>query len=136
MDQMQSFIEKAKSDSSLLAKLNELDTEGIVAFAAEHGFSITAEDCRQAAEMAGTRKKGELKEEDLEAAAGGGTQNRYDPNECVKFKEVQYRCVGFLGMCLCDHYEKNEVKGEPWICLHTCAMGCFSYKAVSGFGPE
>ena len=73
------------------------------------------------------KKSTELHEEELEAAAGGATQNRYDPNECAKFHEVQYRCVGFLGMCLCDHYQAKEV--EHGIVTHTCAMGCFSYKA-------
>ena len=79
------------------------------------------------------RSDSALKEEDLEAVAGGGkmvTENRYDPGECAKCEQVQYRCVGFLGLFHCDHYTKKEIKdGEYWRFLNTCAMGCFSYKS-------
>ena len=100
MNQMKAFIEKAKNDKELMAKLNALGASGagadkIVALAAEYGFAITEEDYRQAAEMAGTRKAGELKEEDLEAAAGGATQNRYNPDVCGKYTKVEWECVGF-----------------------------------------
>ena len=139
MNQMQAFIEKARNDSGLMAKLDALGASGagpdkIVALAATYGFTITEEDCRQAAEMAGMGKSGELAEEDLEAVAGGGhtaiTENRYDPGECAKCKQVQYRCVGFLTMFHCDHYTLEQMRdGEYPTFWHKCAMGCFYYKA-------
>jgi len=139
MNQMQALLEKARNDKELMAKLDALGASGagpdkIVALAAEYGFSITEEDYRKAAGQADARKTGELKEEDLEAASGGGqtnfTQNRYDPNECVKFDKVQYRCVGFLAMCFCDHYKETQdgQTGTLSPVERSCAMGCFSYK--------
>ena len=141
MGQMQAFIEKARTDSALMAKLNapgngEEASEKVIAIAAEYGFAVTAEDYRQATEMARTQKTGELSEEELEAAAGGGsdgllTENRYDPVECAKIKQLEYRCVGFLALFCCDHYRRKQVKDGDyyWIDLHTCGMGSFSYKA-------
>ena len=138
MEQMKAFIEKAKNDKELMAKLDALGASGagadkIVALAAEYGFAITEEDYRKASAQAGTRKAGELKEEELEAASGGQTnftENRYDPNECVKFDKVQYRCVGFLAMCFCDHYKETQdgQTGTLSPVERSCAMGCFSYK--------
>ena len=130
MNQMQAFIEKAKNDKELMAKLDALGAAGagmdkVVALATENGFSITAEDYRQAVEQAGTQKKGELKEEDLEAAAGGGTQNRYDPQRCGNTTRTSYECVGFLKMTWCDHL--SEVETTKWHRRYTCAMGCFDY---------
>ncbi|MCL2003101.1 MAG: Nif11-like leader peptide family RiPP precursor [Oscillospiraceae bacterium] len=54
MNQMKAFIEKARNDSKLAVELTALGITGaepdeIVAVAAEHGFTITAEDLRQAA---------------------------------------------------------------------------------------
>ena len=138
MSQMQAFIEKARSDSALMAKLDALGASGygqepnkIIALATEHGFAITEEDLRKAAETAGMQKSGELNEEELEAAAGGGTQNRYNPDVCGKYTRVEYECVGFLMLlCWCDHYRKkfvgsNADDGERH--HHTCAMGCYDY---------
>jgi len=129
MNQMQAFIEKAKSDSSLLAKLNELDAEGIVALAAEHGYNITVEDYREAYESAGAMKIGELAEEDLDVVSGGGgaTQNRWNPEVCNNYNRTHYNCVGFLGLTWCDHYERTEQRlgGHR----HVCKMGSFDYIA-------
>ena len=138
MNQMQAFIEKAGTDSALMAKLNALGSgaeasEKVIAIAAEYGFAVTAEDYRVAQGQAHLQKSGELNEEELEAAAGGNgtgfTQNRYDPVECANIKQVEYRCVGFLTLINCDHYSIKEVKeGGYWISAHTCDMGCFGYK--------
>jgi len=132
MNQMQSFIEKAKNDKELMAKLNILGAAGaeadkIVALAAEHGFSITAEDYRQAAKTICPHKKGELKEEDLEAATGGGTQNRWNPEVCGKYTEVEWDCVGFLGLNWCDHYRLEFVPGPDGLWHYTCVMGRYDY---------
>ena len=87
MTQMQAFIEKAKNDKALMAKLDALGVAGaepdkIIALAAEYGFTITAEDYRQAAKAAGEQKTGELNEEDLEAAAGG-EQGHFPSNPII-----------------------------------------------------
>ena len=137
MNQMQSFIEKAKNDSALMAKLDALGASGaepdkIVALAAEYGFSITEADYLAAREQAGAQKSGELMEEDLEAAAGGGTQNRYDPQRCGNTTRTSYECVGLFLMTWCDHYREKELTsagagpaGRRW--HYTCAMGSYDY---------
>ena len=138
MNQMQAFIEKAKNDKELMAKLDALGASGagadkIVALAAEYGFAITEEDYRKAAEMAGTRKSGELKEEDLEAAAGGawektfGTENRYDPAVCSKYTEEHYNCVGFLSANWCDHRRVVYHGASQPTNRKTCVMGFYDY---------
>ena len=134
MEQMKALLEKARNDKELMAKLDALGASGaeadkIIALAVEYGFSITAEDYRQAAKTTCPQKKGELKEEDLEAAAGGGTQNRYDPQRCGNTKRVSYECVGFLEMCWCDHYRKVDLlPGHLVACInHICVMGCYDY---------
>ena len=73
-----------------------------------------------------------LAEEDLEAASGGATQNRYDPQRCGKYTRVEYECVGFLAMSWCDHYRKESLApvgagldGERY--LHICVMGRYDY---------
>ena len=72
----------------------------------------------------------ELKEEQLEAASGGATQNRYDPAKCRQYKEAAYDCVGFLGLVWCDHYRKNFVRYEDNLTVysHWCAHSCFYYE--------
>ena len=133
MDQFQAFIEKAKNDSGLMAKLDELGandakTDEIIKIAAEYGFTLTAADVD---ELRNTVKKGaELSEEELNGVSGGLpasglTENRYDTTECAKIKEVQYRCVGFLAQFNCDHYRKHELKDGRFIQI--CDMGCFYY---------
>jgi len=134
MEQMQAFIEKARNDSSLMAKLDELGTAGanaeeIVTLAAEYGFSITVDDYQKAHEAAGAMKNGELAEEELDSVAGGATQNRWDPKECGGITKVEYRCVGFLGFTYCDHYSSYKVvsNGYASIYLHRCGMGRFDH---------
>ena len=185
MNQMQAFIEKAKNDKALMAKLDALGASGaepveqfstqreiltpaaecqelsmpnlgalderpsagvserltfgdkmpgkVVALAAEYGFTITAEDYQQAVKATSARKSGELKEEDLEAAAGGIlTENRYDPEVCSKYTETHYNCVGFLGMNWCDHYRRVHPENSRPTGRHTCVMGFFDYQFQIG----
>ena len=130
---MQAFIEKAKSDNALMARLDELgaagaSAEGVVALAAEHGFSITVEDCREAAAKSCPHRRGELAETDLDDVAGGGTQNRWDPKVCCNYAKVEYRCVGFLTWCWCDHYSRDiEGNKDFGLYRHRCSMGRFNY---------
>ena len=139
MNQMQSFIEKAKNDKALMAKLDALGANGaeadkIVALAAEYGFTITEADYRAAREQAGVQKSGELKEEDLEAVAGGSpTQNRWDPVRCGQATRTIYECVGFIKSVYCDHY-KVVVLAPPTY-QHTCMMGRFDYKGFHDGEP-
>jgi len=139
MTQMQSFIEKAKNDKELMAKLDALGASGAgveeaIALAAEYGFLVTEEDCRQAAARSCPHKKGELAEEDLATAAGGATQNRYDPVRCGQATRTMYECVGFLKATWCDHYREqfagrvSNYYGERW--HYYCAMGCYDYIGV------
>ena len=132
MNQMQAFIDKARSDSALMAKLDALGASGaeaseVVALAAEYGFTVTAEDIRQAAAACSCRT-GELTEAELDAVAGGATQNRYNPDVCGKYTKVEYECVGFLARCWCDHHRGNlttERVGQYY--RYTCAMGRYDY---------
>jgi len=134
MNQMQAFIEKAKSDNALMAKLDELGATGageeaVVALAAEYGYNITVEDYQSACESAGMTKSGVLSEEDLDVVSGGGTENRWDPKVCNNYFRTHYNCVGFLGWTWCDHYERTQresySRSERY--HHVCKMGSFDY---------
>ena len=53
MNQMTAFIEKAKSNGELMAKLdalgkNNAGTDEVISLAAEHGFTVTKEDVEEA----------------------------------------------------------------------------------------
>ena len=135
MNQMKAFIEKARNDSELMAKIDELGAAGagtdkIIALAATYGFAFKPEDFRQAA-----GKAGELNEEALEAATGGNapqfTKNRYDPAVCSTYKECGYNCIGpFWGAVSCDHYRTDTIKnaqGKPLGWRKYCVMGFFDY---------
>ena len=132
MNQLKAFIEKARNDSELTAKLDALVAGGagpaeVAALAAEYGFDVTEEDVRQATEAAGSHGSGELAEEDLEAVAGAfGTQNRYDPAVCSQYYKAGYNCVGFLGGHWCDHYVQKTIKSGH--CRYKCAMGYYDYE--------
>ena len=84
--------------------------------------------------MSGTNKKNtELHEEELEAAAGGATQNRWNPEVCGKYTRVEYECVGFLKATWCDHYReeylyRSSVGRLPERYRFTCAMGRYNYE--------
>jgi hypothetical protein len=82
----------------------------------------------------------ELSEKDLDAVAGGWSQNRYDPNVCkASLGRTRYECVGYLSSCWCDHYSMDGLsKRCPYtnapIFRHKCAMGAFDYEGyVEGY---
>ena len=134
MNQMQSFIEKVKTDTDLMTKLNALGASGasmdkVVALAAEHGFTVSEEDCRMATQTPCPHKKGELAEEELEAAAGGN-DSRHDHAICSQYKETHYNCVGFLGLSHCYHYKytiHRDAYAMPTSYEHHCIKGYFKY---------
>ena len=65
-EQLKAFLEKVKGDTSLQEKLKvAADSDAVLAIAKEAGFSISVEDLKKA--------QSEVSEEELEAAAGGGT---------------------------------------------------------------
>ena len=145
MEQLKAFIEKAKTDSALLAKLNALGAKNaeageIIALAAEHGFAITAGEYAEAVKCGGNCARcGELNEQELDAVAGGGgsrhgdaTQNRYDPNICTpSLGRTRYECVGFMNFIWCDHYYLEQIEysasGLDPVYSHKCAKGAFNY---------
>ena len=145
MEQIKAFIEKAKSDSTLMAKLDALGKSGIgsdevIALAAEYGFTFTVQEYEEAMKYGGNCAKcGELSEADLDAVSGGclfGTQNRYDPDKCTgTLGRTKYECVGFLNMSWCDHFKMDLLTQGSNIFQFDCAMGAFSYKGHSGGAP-
>ena len=63
-EQLKAFLEKVKSDTSLQEKLKAAsDADGVAAIAKEAGFSISADNLKNA--------QSELSEEELEGVAGG-----------------------------------------------------------------
>ena len=134
--QMKAFIEKASSDSDLMAKLDELgkcgDEGKIVALAAEYGFEITEEDCREAAEKAScagcAMKTQQLTEEDLESVDGGflGTDNQYDEKKCSQTTAPVSACYGGVYKFFpCDHFKVwyNRTVNKNFA---SCAMGRYT----------
>ena len=64
-EQLKAFIEKVKADTSLQEKLKAAaDVDAALAIAKEAGFSISADDLKNA-------QVTELSDEELEGAAGG-----------------------------------------------------------------
>jgi len=148
MEQLISFIEKAQSDKELMAKLDVLGekdagTDEIIALAKENGFTITADEIEKL-KSENTADSAELKEDELETVAGGGSQNRYDPKSCKNMYRTKYNCVGFLSACWCDHYRKECIldpkKGKYSMTKrywHSCTMNAFSkYKGDSDGRPD
>ena len=136
MEQIKLFIEKAKSDSELMAKLDALGKSGagakeVVALASEYGFTVTNEDV-EAARRQNYPHRGELSEEDLNNVSGGWSQDRYNPTECAKYTERHYWCVGFLYGCWCDHYrqENEQVDYLTFKVRHYCVRGFFDYEVI------
>ena len=67
-EQLKAFLEKVKSDTELQDKLKAAASpEAALQIAKEAGFSITAEDIQSM-----QSQSGEVSDEELEAAAGGG----------------------------------------------------------------
>ena len=76
MEQINLFMEKAQEDEELAAKLKEMQAskatvEKFIAFAAEHGFTVTKEDVEQPPKVSG-----ELSEQQLDEVAGGKTKHQ------------------------------------------------------------
>ena len=64
-EQLKSFLEKLKADTSLQEKLKgAADADAVLAIAKDAGFSISADDLKNA--------QSELSDEELEGVAGGG----------------------------------------------------------------
>ena len=64
-EQLKAFLEKVKTDTSLQEKLKAAaDANAVAAIAKEAGFSISADDLKNA--------QSELSEEELDGVAGGG----------------------------------------------------------------
>ena len=71
-EQLKAFLEKIKTDASLQEKLKAAaDNDAVTAIAKEAGFSISADDLKNA--------QSELSDEELEGATGGGVLT-----ECLK----------------------------------------------------
>ena len=65
-EQLKAFLEKVKADTSLQEKLKAAaDSDAVLAIAKDAGFSISAEDLKNAPQE-------ELSDEELEGVAGGG----------------------------------------------------------------
>ena len=63
-EQLKAFLEKLKADTSLQEKLKAAaDNDGVAAIAKDAGFSISADDLKNA--------QSEISEEELENVAGG-----------------------------------------------------------------
>ena len=132
---LKAMLKKARNDSEFEAKLNALGESGakpeaIIAFAAEHGFAVTAEDFKSCGSG-----RAELIEAELDNVAGGflPTQNRYDPNVCPTLTRPRYECAGFLNFISCDHYSAQSRGKGAW--HFKCAMGAFDYIGMSGGKP-
>ena len=64
-EQLKAFLEKVKADTILQEKLKAAaDNDAVTAIAKEAGFSISADDLKNA--------QSELSDEELEGVAGGG----------------------------------------------------------------
>ena len=137
MEQIKAFIEKANTDSELMAKFEALGAKNagadeIIVLAAEYGFTFTAQEYKQVKAAASAPQMGELNEEEL-GAVSGGTENRYDPNVCKpSLGRTRYECVGLFGLFPCDHYsmtgESEGPGGRLTAFWHKCARGAFHYK--------
>jgi len=121
MEQLKAFLEKAGADSELTVKLEKLHendnvSEELIAIAAEHGFTITAEEIEDAKSLT---KKNEIDEEKLEAVAGGSggeeqsegiadwTVNRYCPEWCKNLRTMRIACT--QPFFWCDHLRSTYI---------------------------
>ena len=72
-EQLKAFLEKVKADTSLQEQLKAAaDSDAVLAIAKEAGFSISADDLKNA--------QSEVSEEELEGVAGGEKTNFYCSN--------------------------------------------------------
>ena len=75
-EQLKAFLEKVKGDTSLQEKLKAAaDIDAVAAIAKEAGFSISADDLKNAPL--------ELSEVELEGVAGGGGLNKREVVTCI-----------------------------------------------------
>ncbi|AII43718.1 hypothetical protein KR100_10135 [Synechococcus sp. KORDI-100] len=80
-EQLKTFLEKVKSDTSLQEKLKAATSpEAAVEIAKDAGFSITAEDI-QSMQLESV----ELSDEELESAAGGGRNPGTNTIICTQY---------------------------------------------------
>ena len=142
MEQFKAFLEKVKTDSGLMAKLDALGAkkasdDEIIALAAENGFAFTKEDIEQMRSIepkscpACGKSTQALSEEELECICGGGFADRHNPEICSQYKHAHYHCVGLFSAFWCIHYSKEgyikDIDGRKWI-RHKCAKNHFDYK--------
>jgi len=138
MDSIKSFMNKAKEDKTLMAKLEALGEKAgekdFMDLAAEYGFTIADADIKKYQTELSKKyaSNGELNEDELEQVAGGWpTENRHYKDVCSQYKEAHYNCVGFLSIVNCDHYRKIELKSLPGSKKDRynikCVMGYFDY---------
>ena len=81
-EQLKAFLEKVKTDASLQEKLKAAaDNDAVTAIAKEAGFSISADDLKNA--------QSKLSDEELEGVAGGGACT-YGKGACV----FSWDCTG------------------------------------------
>ena len=74
-EQLKAFFEKVKADTSLQEKLKaDADADAVVAIAKEAGFSISADDLKNA--------QSKVSEEEMEGLAGGGNCCPYLQGTC------------------------------------------------------
>ena len=132
MEQLNAFIEKAKTDSELMAKLDELgfqkaSGDEYIALAAEHGFTFTKEELEQLRTEGFTLKSRQLCEEELENISGG-EHDRFNPDICSQYKDVHYHCVGFFSVNWCKYYERTEIPKQGGLGYrHKCQKEYFDY---------
>ena len=76
-EQLKSFLEKVKTDTGLKEKLKAAaDSDAVLAIAKEAGFSISADDLKNA--------QSEISEQELEGAAGGvGCKQAQSGDFCI-----------------------------------------------------
>ena len=76
-EQLKAFLEKVKADTSLQEKLKTAaDSDEVLAIAKEAGFSISAEDLKNA--------QSEVSDEELEGATGGGRKWEKDEGDVIR----------------------------------------------------
>ena len=72
-EQLKSFLEKVKGDTTLQEKLKAAaDSDAVLAIAKEAGFSISADDLKNATSKVSEEELEGVSEEELESVAGGG----------------------------------------------------------------
>ncbi len=82
-EQLKAFLEKVKADTSLQEKLKAAaDNDGVAAIAKDAGFSISADDLKNA--------QSEISEEELENVAGGAANTYPETGKPTGWCERKY----------------------------------------------